>query len=110
MLTERGTTFGYNDLVVDFRGIPVMKEIGVPVILDVTHSLQVPNRAAGTSGGQPQFIETMAKAGIAAGADGIFIETHPNPASAKSDGENMLNLDLLEVLLEKLVMIRRAVL
>lgn len=110
MLTERGTTFGYNDLLVDFRGIPFMQSFGVPVILDVTHSLQVPNRAAGTSGGQPQFIETLAKAGIAAGADGIFLETHPNPAVAKSDGENMLHLDLLEEILYKLVKIRKAVL
>lgn len=108
-LTERGTTFGFNDLVVDFRGIPVMKSLGVPVVLDVTHSLQIPNRASGTSGGHPQFIETLAKAGIAAGADGIFLETHPDPASAKSDGENMLHLDLLEGLLEKLVMVRNAV-
>jgi 2-dehydro-3-deoxyphosphooctonate aldolase (KDO 8-P synthase) len=107
-LTERGTTFGYSDLVVDFRGIPVMKSFGVPVVLDVTHSLQVPNRASGTSGGQPQFIETMACAGIAAGADGLFLETHPDPAIAKSDGENMLNLDLLEGLLEKLCRIRSA--
>ena len=108
MLTERGSTFGYNDLVVDFRGIPIMKAIGVPVVLDVTHSLQIPNRASGTSGGHPQFIETLAKAGIAAGADGIFLETHPNPAVAKSDGENMLHLDLLEDLLEKLTRIRMA--
>jgi 2-dehydro-3-deoxyphosphooctonate aldolase (KDO 8-P synthase) len=108
MLTERGTTFGYNDLVVDFRGIPVMKSFDVPVILDVTHSLQIPNRAAGTSGGHPQFIETLAKAGIATGADGIFIETHPDPASAKSDGENMLHLDLLEDLLTKLTRLKRA--
>jgi 2-dehydro-3-deoxyphosphooctonate aldolase (KDO 8-P synthase) len=85
-----------------------MQEIGVPVVLDVTHSLQIPNRASGTSGGHPQFIETLAKAGIAAGADGIFIETHPNPALAKSDGENMLHLDLLEDLLEKLVRIKSA--
>lgn len=109
MLTERGTTFGFNDLVVDFRGIPVMKAMGVPVILDVTHSLQIPNRPAGTSGGYPQFIETLAKAGIAAGADGIFIETHPDPSSAKSDGENMLRLDLLEDLLIKLSRIREAI-
>ena len=109
MLTERGTTFGYNDLVVDYRGIPVMKALGVPVVLDVTHSLQIPNRAAGTSGGHPEFIETIAKAGIAAGVDGIFIETHPDPASAKSDGENMLHLDLLKDLLEKLVRIRMAI-
>jgi 2-dehydro-3-deoxyphosphooctonate aldolase (KDO 8-P synthase) len=107
-LTERGTTFGFNDLVVDFRGIPVMKSLGVPVVLDVTHSLQIPNRASGTSGGHPQFIETLAKAGIAAGTDGIFLETHPDPASAKSDGENMLHLDLLEGLLEKLVRVRNA--
>ncbi len=109
MLTERGTTFGYNDLLVDFRGIPVMQSFDVPVILDVTHSLQVPNRAAGTSGGQPQFIETLAKAGIAAGADGIFIETHPNPSIAKSDGENMLHLDLLEEIMIKLTRIKKAV-
>jgi 2-dehydro-3-deoxyphosphooctonate aldolase (KDO 8-P synthase) len=109
MLTERGSTFGYTDLVVDFRGIPIMQGFGVPVVLDVTHSLQIPNRAAGTSGGHPQFIETLAKAGIAAGADGIFLETHPDPASAKSDGENMLRLDLLEGLLEKLIRIRDAV-
>ena len=108
ILTERGTTFGYNDLVVDFRGIPVMQEIRVPVVLDVTHSLQIPNRASGTSGGNPQFIETLARAGIAAGVDGIFLETHPNPAQAKSDGENMLHLDLLEDLLTKLVRIRMA--
>jgi 2-dehydro-3-deoxyphosphooctonate aldolase (KDO 8-P synthase) len=108
MLTERGTTFGYNDLVVDFRGIPIMKAIGVPVILDVTHSLQIPNRAAGTSGGHPQFIETLAKAGIAAGADGIFLETHPDPVKAKSDGENMLHLDLLEDLLIKLTRLKNA--
>ena len=109
MLTERGTTFGYNDLVVDFRNIPIMKNIGVPVILDVTHSLQIPNRTAGTSGGQPRFIETLAKAGIAAGADGIFIETHPNPPTAKSDGENMLSLNLLEDLLIKLNNIKKAI-
>lgn len=108
ILTERGATFGYNDLVVDFRGIPVMKAMRVPVVLDVTHSLQIPNRAAGTAGGQPQFIETLAMAGIAAGVDGIFIETHPDPRSAKSDGENMLRLDLLEDLLIKLVRIRKA--
>lgn len=107
-LTERGTTFGYNDLVVDFRGIPMMKDIGVPVILDVTHSLQIPNRASGTSGGHPQYIETLAKAGIAAGADGIFLETHPDPAIAKSDGENMLHLSLLEGLLEKLTRLRQS--
>jgi len=108
MLTERGTTFGYSDLLVDFRGIPTMQAIGVPVVLDVTHSLQIPNRTTGTSGGQPQFIETLAKAGIAAGTDGLFLETHPDPETAKSDGENMLKLDLLENLLEKLIKIRKA--
>lgn len=108
-VTERGTTFGYGDLVVDFRGIPVMRSLGVPVVLDVTHSLQVPNRPSGTAGGHPQFIETLAKAGIAAGIDGIFLETHPDPSSARSDGENMLHLDLLEDLLEKLCRIRKAI-
>ena len=108
ILTERGATFGYNDLVVDFRGIPVMKAMGVPVVLDVTHSVQIPNRTTGTAGGQPRFIETLAKAGIAAGADGIFLETHPDPLSSKSDGENMLRLDLLEDLLVILVRIRKA--
>ena len=109
MLTERGTTFGYHDLVVDFRSIYWMKRTGAPVILDATHSLQVPNRASGTSGGHPELIETMVKAAIAAGADGIFLETHPDPANAKSDGENMLKLDLLEDLLQKAVKIRQAV-
>jgi 2-dehydro-3-deoxyphosphooctonate aldolase (KDO 8-P synthase) len=108
MLTERGTTFGYQDLVVDFRGIPVMQSFGVPVVLDVTHSLQVPNRTTGTSGGKPQFIETLAKAGIAAGVDGIFLETHPDPSVARSDGENMLSLDRLEGLLVKLSGIKKA--
>ena len=109
MVTERGTTFGYQDLVVDFRGIPVMRKFQVPVVLDITHSLQVPNRASGTSGGKPEFIETIARAGIAAGADGIFLETHPDPSVAKSDGENMLRLDLVEGLLEKLVSIKKAI-
>lgn len=109
MLTERGTTFGYHDLVVDFRGIPEMKSFGTPVVLDVTHSLQQPNTESGITGGKPHLIETMAKAGVAAGADGIFIETHPNPALAKSDGANMLPLAQLEGLLEKLIKIRRAV-
>ena len=109
MLTERGTTFGYHDLVVDYRGIPEMRSFGVPVILDVTHSLQQPNQESGVTGGKPQLIETIAKAGIAAGADGIFIETHPNPSQAKSDGANMLALDKLEGLLEKLIKVRRAV-
>ena len=109
MLTERGTTFGYQDLVVDYRNIPAMQAHGVPVIMDVTHSLQQPNQTSGITGGNPQLIGTIAKAAIAAGADGIFIETHPNPAIAKSDGANMLKLDLLEGLLEKLVRIRKAV-
>ena len=102
ILTERGTTFGYTDLVVDYRGIPEMQKMDVPVVLDITHSLQQPNQASGVTGGQPQLIETIARAGIAVGIDGIFIETHPNPAEAKSDGANMLKLDLLEPLLEKL--------
>lgn len=106
MLTERGTTFGYGDLIVDYRGIPVMQETGCPVILDVTHSLQQPNTTSGVTGGKPELIETVAKAGIAVGVDGLFIETHRNPAEAKSDGANMLQLDLLDGLLEKLVAIR----
>ncbi len=109
MLTERGSTFGYGDLVVDYRGIPVMQAFGVPVVLDVTHSLQQPNQAAGVSGGLPHMIETIAKAGIAAGVDGIFIETHPEPERARSDGANMLRLDKLESLLTKLLAIRKAV-
>lgn len=106
MLTERGTTFGYQDLVVDFRSIPVMQSFAVPVILDATHSLQQPNQQAGVTGGKPELIETICKAGIAAGVDGLFIETHPNPAEALSDGKNMLQLDKLEPLLEKLLKIR----
>jgi 2-dehydro-3-deoxyphosphooctonate aldolase (KDO 8-P synthase) len=102
VLTERGTTFGYQDLIVDYRGIPEMQRMGVPVVLDVTHSLQQPNQSTGITGGRPDLIETIARAGIAAGVDGIFIETHPNPSEAKSDGANMLRLDLLEPLLEKL--------
>ncbi|MFW5756123.1 MAG: 3-deoxy-8-phosphooctulonate synthase [Tangfeifania sp.] len=102
VLTERGTTFGYQDLVVDFRGIPVMQKLNVPVVLDITHSLQQPNQVSGVTGGQPELIETIARAGIAVGVDGIFIETHPRPQEAKSDGANMLKLDLLEPLLEKL--------
>jgi 2-dehydro-3-deoxyphosphooctonate aldolase (KDO 8-P synthase) len=109
MLTERGTTFGYQDLVVDYRNIPWMQEHGTPVIMDCTHSLQQPNQTSGVTGGNPQLIGTIAKAAIAAGADGLFIETHPNPAIAKSDGANMLKLDLLEGLLEKLVKLRKAV-
>jgi len=109
MLTERGTTFGYSDLVVDYRGIPEMQKNQVPVILDVTHSLQEPNQPEGVTGGRPDLIETLAKAGIAAGVDGIFLETHPDPLSSKSDGANMLRLDLLEDLLVKLVRIRQAI-
>lgn len=109
MLTERGTTFGYQDLVIDYRGIPQMQSFGFPVILDVTHSLQQPNQTSGVTGGMPQLIETVAKAGIAVGADGLFIETHEDPSVAKSDGANMLKLDLLEGLLEKLVRIREAI-
>lgn len=108
-LIERGNTFGYQDLVVDYRNITWMKEINVPVIMDCTHSLQQPNQTAGVTGGSPELIETIAKAAIATGADGLFIETHPNPAVAKSDGANMLRLDLLEPLLEKLVRLRAAV-
>jgi 2-dehydro-3-deoxyphosphooctonate aldolase (KDO 8-P synthase) len=109
MLTERGTTFGYQDLVVDYRNIPAMQAHGVPIIMDVTHALQQPNQTSGITGGNPQLIGTIAKAAIAAGADGLFIETHPNPSVAKSDGANMLKLDLLEGLLEQLVRIRKAV-
>jgi 2-dehydro-3-deoxyphosphooctonate aldolase (KDO 8-P synthase) len=109
MLTERGTTFGYQDLVVDFRSIPVMKSFGVPVILDATHSLQQPNQSSGVTGGMPQLIETICKAGIAVGVDGLFIETHPKPEEALSDGKNMLPLDQLESLLEKLLRIREAI-
>lgn len=110
MITERGTTFGYTDLVVDYRGIPEMKKTGYPVVIDITHSLQQPNQVSGVTGGLPELIETVAKAGIAVGADGLFIETHENPSVAKSDGANMLQLDLLEQLLEKLVRIRQAIL
>src|SRR4026207_32767 len=109
MLTERGTTFGYQDLVVDYRNIPAMQSHGVPVIMDVTHSLQQPNQTSGITGGNPQMIGTIAKAAIATGADGLFIETHPDPSKALSDGANMLKLDLLEELLKKLVAIRKAI-
>ena len=109
LLTERGTTFGYQDLVVDFRGIPQMRALGYPVVMDATHSLQQPNQNSGVTGGMPQLIETMAKAAIAVGADGIFLETHENPAVALSDGANMLRLDLVEPLLRKLVRSRMAV-
>ena len=108
MLTERGTTFGYQDLIVDYRGIPEMQSLGHPVILDVTHSLQQPNQTSGVTGGMPQLIETMAKAGVAVGVDGLFMETHEDPSKAKSDGANMLKLDLLEDLLVKLVRIRQS--
>lgn len=109
LLTERGTTFGYQDLVVDYRNIPWMQAHLVPVVMDVTHSLQQPNQTSGVTGGNPQLIGTIAKAAIATGADGLFIETHPNPAVAKSDGANMLKLDLLEGLLQQLVKLRKAV-
>ena len=120
-ITERGTTFGYHDLIVDYRGIPEMQTFGYPVILDVTHSLQQPNQTSGVTGGMPQLIETIARAGIATGADGLFMETHPEPSKAKSDGANMLRdatthdvfitlrLDLLEPLLERLVAIRQTI-
>lgn len=109
MLTERGTTFGYQDLVVDYRNIPVMRAFDVPVVMDCTHSLQQPNQTSGVTGGNPGMIGTIAKAAIAAGADGLFIETHPNPAEAKSDGANMLQLDKLEDLLKELTRLRKAV-
>ena len=109
MLTERGNTFGYQDLVVDYRNIPFMQAHGAPVIMDCTHALQQPNQSTGITGGNPKMIGTIAKAAIAAGADGIFIETHPNPAIAKSDGANMLHLDLIEDLLKQLVRIREVV-
>lgn len=109
LLTERGTTFGYQDLVVDYRNIPIMKQYA-PVVMDCTHSLQQPNQTSGVTGGNPQMIGTIAKAAIATGADGLFIETHPDPSIAKSDGANMLKLDLLEDLLKQLVKLRKAVL
>ena len=108
MLTERGSMFGYQDLVVDYRNIPVMQSFGVPVVLDVTHSLQQPNQASGVTGGKPELIGLIAKAGIAAGADGIFMETHPDPAHALSDGANMLPLDKVESLLSQLLRIKQA--
>ena len=109
MLTERGTMLGYQDMVVDYRGIPTMKDFGIPVILDITHSLQQPNQNSGITGGNPEMIDTIAKAGIAVGVDGIFLETHPYPSKAKSDGANMLQLNKLEDLLVKLVKIRKAI-
>ncbi|NQD71807.1 3-deoxy-8-phosphooctulonate synthase [Sphingobacterium shayense] len=109
-LTDRGNTFGYQDLIVDFRGLPEMRSFDVPTVMDCTHSLQQPNQVSGITGGKPELIETIAKAAIAVGADGLFIETHPDPANAKSDGANMLHLDLLEGLIEKLVRVRQAIL
>lgn len=109
MLTERGTTFGYYDLIVDMRGIPIMQKTGYPVVVDVTHSLQQPNTTTGVTGGRPDLIEIIARAAIAVGADGLFIETHPNPAVAKSDGANMLKLNLIEELLSRLVAIRQTI-
>ncbi|MFB6306795.1 MAG: 3-deoxy-8-phosphooctulonate synthase, partial [Flavobacteriales bacterium] len=108
ILTERGTTFGYNDLIVDYRSIPAMQSHNVPVVLDVTHSLQEPNQTSGVTGGKPELIETMAKAGVAAGVDGIFLETHPDPPSALSDGQNMLPLSEFEPLVQKLLSIYKA--
>ena len=109
VLIERGTTFGYQDLVVDFRGIPLMREYGKPVVMDCTHSLQQPNQSSGVTGGRPALIETIAKAAIAVGADGLFMETHPRPQEAKSDAANMLPLEMLEPLLERLLRIHRAI-
>lgn len=109
ILTDRGNTFGYQDLIVDFRGIPEMRSFNVPVVMDCTHSLQQPNQVSGVTGGKPALIETIAKAAIAVGADGLFIETHPDPKNAKSDGANMLHLDLLEDLLVKLIRVREAI-
>ncbi len=109
LVTERGNNFGYQDLIIDYRGIPEMKKFDVPVILDVTHSLQQPNQSSGVSGGKPELIETIARAGIAAGVDGLFLETHPDPSQAKSDGANMLALDKLEGLLHNLTKIHEAI-
>ncbi len=110
ILTERGSQFGYSDLVIDFRGIPVMQSFGYPVALDVTHSLQEPNQSSGVTGGRPDMISTIAKAGVAVGVDALFIETHPDPHSAKSDGANMLKLSLMENLIKVLLPIREAIL
>lgn len=109
MLTERGSTFGYHDLIVDMRSIPIMQQTGYPVVVDVTHSLQQPNTTSGVTGGLPNLIETIARAAVAVGTDGLFIETHPDPSVAKSDGANMLRLDLIDGLLERLVAIRQAI-
>ena len=108
-LTERGVSFGYQDLIVDYRGIPEMQRFGAPVILDVTHSLQQPNQSAGVTGGRPDLIETIARAGVAVGVDGLFMETHPEPSKAKSDGANMLPLDQMPELLRRLCILREAV-
>jgi 2-dehydro-3-deoxyphosphooctonate aldolase (KDO 8-P synthase) len=109
MLTERGSQFGYYDLIVDFRGIKEMQQTGAPVVLDITHSLQQPNQSSGITGGKPALIETMARAGIAVGVDGLFIETHPNPKEALSDGANMLPLAQLDGLLSRLILLHEAV-
>ncbi|TAL75056.1 MAG: 3-deoxy-8-phosphooctulonate synthase [Bacteroidetes bacterium] len=109
LLTDRGNMFGYQDIVVDFRNIPIMRNLGVPVVMDITHSLQQPNREEGVSGGRPEMIETIGKAAVSVGADGIFIETHPNPAVAKSDGANMLKLSEMDNLLKKLVALRKTI-
>ncbi|MEE0883368.1 MAG: 3-deoxy-8-phosphooctulonate synthase [Bacteroidales bacterium] len=108
ILTDRGTMFGYQDLIVDFRSIPIMQSFNLPVVMDITHSLQQPNQTEGVSGGMPQMISTIAKAAIAVGANGIFMETHPNPSQALSDGKNMLALDQVESLLERLIKIKKA--
>jgi 2-dehydro-3-deoxyphosphooctonate aldolase (KDO 8-P synthase) len=108
ILTDRGTMFGYQDLIVDFRSIPIMQSFNLPVVMDITHSLQQPNQSEGVSGGMPQMISTIAKAAIAVGANGIFMETHPSPSQALSDGKNMLALDQVESLLEKLIKIKKA--
>lgn len=109
-LTDRGTSFGYGDLIVDFRGVPSMRhEAECPVVVDITHSLQQPNRTEGVTGGRPDMIETIARCAVAAGADGLFMETHPEPSVAKSDGANMLRLDLVRPLLERLTVLRSAV-
>jgi 2-dehydro-3-deoxyphosphooctonate aldolase (KDO 8-P synthase) len=109
ILTERGTSFGYQDLIVDYRNIPIMQTHGVPVVMDCTHALQQPNQTAGVTGGNPHMIGTIAKAAVATGADGLFIETHPDPSKALSDGANMLHLDSLEDLLKQLIRIRKAI-
>ena len=109
MLTERGNSFGYNDLIVDFRNIPIMQQSGYPVVMDCTHAVQQPNQSSGITGGTPQYVSTMAKCAIATGANGLFIETHPTPAEALSDGANMLPLNEMQGLLEQLVRIKQAI-